>query len=157
MNLQHVADFIALVKDPAEFEKKLKMLQEEQDRLNMAIETIGKASKLDALRKTVEKRQVELEQEFEYKNKLIEDQLKMQLDNIEKANAILKEERQKVQEQLHLAEQKLEEAKKIQESFQGREKELRKLEEEAVRKQAKLDSQVTEYTIKLDKLKSVML
>ena len=157
MNLQHVADFIALVKDPAEFEKKLKMLQEEQDRLNMAIETIGKASKLDALRKTVEKRQVELEQEFEYKNKLIEDQLKMQLDNIEKANAILKEERQKVQEQLHLAEQKLEEAKKIQESFQGREKELRKLEEEAVRKQAKLDSQVAEYTIKLDKLKSVML
>lgn len=38
----YCADFIDLVKNPVEFEKKLKILKDEQDRLNTAIETIEK-------------------------------------------------------------------------------------------------------------------
>ena len=98
MNLQHIADFIDLVKNPVEFEKKLKILKDEQDRLNTAIETIGKATELDSLRKAVERQKVKLEQEYQMKNKEVEDNLKLALNNIEKANLDVKEEWKKMEE-----------------------------------------------------------
>ena len=156
MNLQHIADFIDLVKNPVEFEKKLKILKDEQDRLNTAIETIGKATELDSLRKAVERQKVKLEQEYQMKNKEVEDNLKLALNNIEKANLDVKEEWKKVNEQVRISEQKLEQATRLQESFQGRDKELRKLEAEAAEKQSMLDTQIAEYAIKIEKLRSVM-
>mgnify|MGYP003592631091 FL=1 len=156
MNLQHIADFIDLVKNPVEFEKKLKILKDEQDRLNTAIETIGKATELDSLRKAVERQKVKLEQEYQMKNKEVEDNLKLALNNIEKANLDVKEEWKKVNEKVRISEQKLEQATRLQETFQGRDKELRKLEAEAAKKQSMLDTQIAEYAIKIEKLRSVM-
>ena len=156
MNLQHIADFIDLVKNPVEFEKKLKILKDEQDRLNTAIETIGKATELDSLRKAVERQKVKLEQEYQMKNKEVEDNLKLALNNIEKANLDVKEEWKKVNEQVRISEQKLEQATRLQETFQGRDNELRKLEAEAAKKQSMLDTQIAEYAIKIEKLRSVM-
>ena len=50
MNIQDVADFISLVKDPSKFERHLKQLVDEQDRLKAVIETVGKVEEIESIK-----------------------------------------------------------------------------------------------------------
>ena len=50
MNIQDVADFIDLVKNPAKFERHLKQLVDEQDRLKAVIETVGKVEEIESIK-----------------------------------------------------------------------------------------------------------
>ncbi len=156
MNLQHVADFLDLVKDPQKYEQVLKRLQDEQARLNAAIETVGKASELDKLRKEVEVRSETLQKEFEATIISAEKRLKAQFEVAAETQAIADKTKDEAEKALANAQLKLEEAKALGESFDGRDKALRKQEEELVRRQAKLDSQIAEYNDRLNKLRSVM-
>ena len=64
MNIQDIADFLDLVKNPVKYEERLQALKDEQGRLNAVIETVGKASELDKLRKEVEKEREQLQADF---------------------------------------------------------------------------------------------
>lgn len=157
MNLQHVADFLDLVSNPEKYQVALKNLQEEQARLNAAIETVGKASELDKLRKTVEKQAEKLEQEFIKRVSAAE---KLQQDKFVSAVAAQKlaDETKETADKLYAEAQLIRtNAENLAKSFDGRDKALRQAEEYAVRKQAKLDTLIEEYNAKLNKLRSVMV
>ena len=63
MNIQDVADFISLVKDPAKFESYLTQLVEEQNRLKAVIETIGQVEEIEAIKIAIKKQALIAEQQ----------------------------------------------------------------------------------------------
>ena len=156
MNLQHIADFLDLVNDPAKYEAVLKRLQEEQARLNAAIETVGKASELDKLRKSVEKKAADDEEKFIEKVGSAEKRLAKQFEIAASAQATADTAREEAEKMLADAQRIRNEAVDMKNSFDGRDKALRTAEEQLKQRQAKLDSMIEEYNEKLAKLRSVM-
>ena len=156
MNLQHVADFLDLVKDPAKYEVVLTRLQEEQARLNAVIETVGKASELDQLRKSVEKKAAKDEEDFIKKVEAAEQRLAKQFEVAASAQASADKVREEAEKMLADAQRTNNEAVDLKNSFDGRDKTLRAAEEQIKQRQAKLDSLIEEYNEKLAKLRSVM-
>jgi len=156
MNLQDVANFLDLVNNPEKYNKVLKNLQEEQGRLNAAIETVGKASELDQLRKQVEKEQEENKATFERTVKDAETRLELRFlvaaDAQKSADATLAEANSLLIE----SQQKEQQAKELAASFEGRDKALRANEELVKQRQAKLDGLIEEYNEKVAKLRAVM-
>lgn len=156
MNLQHIADFLDLVSDPAKYQAVLKRLQEEQARLNAAIETVGKASELDKLRKSVEKKAADDEQEFINKVGSAEKRLEKQFEAAASAQVSADKTREEAEKMLAEAQRTNNEAVALKNSFEGRDKALRTAEEQLKQRQTKLDSMIEEYNEKLAKLRSVM-
>jgi len=156
MNLQDIADFIDLVKNPAKYETVLKRFQDEQGRLNAAIETVGKASELDKLRKSVEKEAEKNEAAYVEKVKAAEARLEAQFVIAAAAQTTADEANETARALLSEAQVTKEDALKLQASFEGRDKSLSKSEESLKQRQAKAESLIVEYNEKLAKLRSVM-
>lgn len=157
MNLQNVADFLDLVTNPEKYQAVLVRLQEEQARLNAAIETVGKASELDKLRKDVEKKAAKNELEFVDKVKAAEQRLEQKFDIAASAQASADKTKEEADKMLAEAQRVANEANTLKNSFEGRDKALRQAEEMLARRQAKLDGLVEEYNAKIAKLRSVMV
>lgn len=156
MNIQDIADFIDLVKNPAKYERVLKNIQDEQNRLLEVIATVGKASELDKLRKEVIAQKEQNEKELQTKVAEATARLEVQFQVAAETQKVADELKDQSEKAIANAQIKIDEAKKLGESFEGRDKALRKQEEELTRRQAKLDSQIAEYNEKLAKLRSVM-
>lgn len=73
MNIQDVADFLDLVKNPDKYTALLKSLVDEQERLNAVAETVVKVSAFDKEKK-----------KFESEKNKIEKQLQVSLEELEK-------------------------------------------------------------------------
>lgn len=157
MNIQDIADFIDLVKNPVKYEKVLSNIKDEQDRLNAVIATVGKASELDKLRKEVEKERDQLQVDFvkataerdAYVTKEVDLLLAKRKEaelTLEKANALIVE-----------ANTKTEAAKELANSFAGRDKAVRQAEQSIEIRQKQLDALIAEYNEKITKLRSVMV
>jgi chromosome segregation ATPase len=156
MNLQHIADFLDMVSNPEKYQAVLQRLQEEQARLNAAIETVGKASELDKLRKDVEKKAEQFEQDFIKRISSAEKRLESKFElaaEAQKSADLVKETADKLYAEAQVVKSN---AESLAQSFEGRDKSLRQAEDLVVRRQAKLDNLVQEYNAKIEKLRSVM-
>lgn len=156
MNLQNVADFLDLVQNPAKYAEVLKRLQEEQARLNAAIETVGKASELDKLRKSVEKKAADDEEVFKTKVADAEQRLKIQFEVAASAQASADKTKEEAQVLLANAQRTSDEALALKQSFEGRDKAITAMETLVKQRQAKAEALISEYNEKVAKLRSVM-
>lgn len=156
MNIQDISDFLDLVKNPDKYAAALQTLKEEQERLNEVIATVGKASELDKLRKAVDKQKQSLETDFQSRVVTFEQQCVITQKSLEK-------QKQEVAEQKDAAIKAEQEAVAIKtraealaNSFAGREKVLRKAEEDIAQRAKEVSAMQVEYNEKLAKLRSVM-
>lgn len=156
MNIQDIADFLDLVKNPAKYERVLSNIKAEQDRLNAVIETVGKASELDKLRKEVETKADTLNSEY---SKKVEDLEKSYIRKTKKAESLAVDLEQKLAQaakELEVAVNKQRAAEELANSFAGRDKKLKEQEELVANLREELKASVSEYNDKLSKLRSVM-
>lgn len=156
MNIQDIADFLDLVKNPAKYERVLSNIKAEQDRLNAVIETVGKASELDKLRKEVETKADTLNNDYAKK---IEDLEKSYVRKTKKAESLASDLEQKLAQaakELEVAVNKQRAAEDLANSFTGRDKKLKEQEELVANLREELKASVSEYNEKLSKLRSVM-
>jgi len=156
MNIQDIADFLDLVKNPSKYEALLQRLQDEQGRLAASIATVGKASELDKLRKEVEAKAEKLAKDFETKEEALTKQVEQEI----KIFKVKQENLQATQERSEKASQEAQAAtraaKELAESFSGRDKALRAREDQVATQQLNLNALVSEYEDKVAKLRSVM-
>ena len=156
MNMQDIADFISLVKDPEKFEKALKEMQEEQDRWKAVVATVGKASELDSLRKKLEKETAKKLLELDAKIADVDiasKQSEAQTQQLRQALQLEVSKMNRMQNEAFVAEVK---AKELQASFSGRDKVLRVEEARVAELQTSLGNSLREYEEKLAKLRTVM-
>lgn len=156
MNLQDIANFIDLVNNPDKYAQVLKNLRDEQDRLNAAIETVGKASELDKLRKQVEKEREENKTTLENKVKDAEMRLDMKFKVASDAQKTADVSQEIANKALQEAQSKEKQAKELAASFEGRDKKLRQQEDLVAKQREELATLVAEYNAKVDKLRAVM-
>lgn len=156
MNIQDIADFLDLVKNPDKFQKYVDTLKEEQVRLNAAIETVGKASELDTLRKQVEKQQAKLEKVYQTKQDAQDTEYKSKLDAVAELQTKAETEFARARTTLAEANQLKATSDEIIKGFSQRDKELRKQEQFVENLKNELATSVAEYNEKLAKLRSVM-
>lgn len=157
MNIQDIADFLDLVKNPAKYERVLSNIKAEQDRLNTVIETVGKASELDKLRKEVETKADTLNNDYAKK---VEDLEKSYVRKTKKAESLASDLEQKLAQaakELEVAVNKQRAAEDLANSFTGRDKKLKEQEELVANLREELKASVSEYNDKLSKLRSVMV
>ena len=156
MNIQDIADFLDLVKNPAKYERVLSNIKAEQDRLNTVIETVGKASELDKLRTEVETKADTLNNDYAKK---VEDLEKSYVRKTKKAESLAIELEQKLAQaakEIEVAINKQCAAEDLANSFTGRDKKLKEQEELVANLREELKASVSEYNEKLSKLRSVM-
>ena len=157
MNIQDVADFIDLVKNPTKFEAALKIMKDEQARLTAVIETVGAVADIEKIRKETEKKAAKLESIYEEKNATFEAAKKTLEDKLALSTALSLEELKK--NKLAGDDLRVKEAayKKKQAELVTREQLLVNLEAVATEKEAKLNAMLVEYDEKIAKLKAVMV
>lgn len=156
MNIQDISDFLDLVKNPDKYAKALQDLKDEQERLNEVVATVGKASELDKLRKAVDKQKQSLEADFQNRVVTFEQQCvvtqksleKQKQDVAEQKDAAIKAEQEAIAIKTR--------AEALASSFAGREKILRKAEEDVAQRAKEVSAMQVEYNEKLAKLRSVM-
>jgi len=157
MNIQDIADFIDLVKNPAKYEQVLKNLAEEKERLNAVVETVGKASELDKLRKAVEAKAATLESEFATKTTEQDKSYQIRVKKAENLQERLEVALEKAAKATQEAEEKMVTAQTLAASFATRDKAITNAEAEITAKQTELTALIAEYNEKIAKLKSVMV
>ena len=157
MNIQDVADFISLVKDPAKFESYLTQLVEEQNRLKAVIETIGQVEEIEAIKIAIKKQALIAEQQqADLLAKIQQDRLKEST-----AATVALAETKATQEKYRIL---LQELQQTQQETKALNIQAKKREKDLVRKQAELQEKLTnvealklELEDRLAKLKAVMV
>ena len=156
MNIQDIADFLDLVKNPVKYEERLQALKDEQGRLNAVIETVGKASELDKLRKEVEKERDQLQADFLKATQERDKYVEREVQILAQKKREYEDATVRATELAVSAEAKLHSAQELADSFSGREKILRQGEDGLRVRQEQLDALISEYNEKVAKLRSVM-
>ena len=156
MNIQDIADFLDLVKNPVKYEERLQALKDEQGRLNAVIETVGKASELDKLRKEVEKEREQLQADFLKATQERDKYVEREVQILSQKKREYEDATVRATELAVSAEAKLRSAQELADSFSGREKVLRQNEDGLRVRQEQLDALISEYNEKVAKLRSVM-
>lgn len=157
MNIQDVADFISLVKDPAKFESYLTQLVEEQNRLKAVIETIGQVEEIEAIKIAIKKQALIAEQQqADLLAKIQQDRLKEST-----AATVALAETKATQEKYRILLQELQanekETKALNTQAKKREKDLENKQTELQETLAATEKVKLEYEERLTKLKSVMV
>ena len=157
MNIQDVADFISLVKDPAKFERHLKQLVDEQDRLKAVIETVGKVEEIESIKAQIQlTEQKELQKQQALLAKYEQERTKEAV-----SAAILQEEtrltREKYQNLLQELQANEKETKALNTQAKKREKDLENKQTELQETLAATERVKLDYEERLTKLKSVMV
>lgn len=157
MNIQDIADFLDLVKNPVKYEERLQALKDEQGRLNAVIETVGKASELDKLRKEVEKEREQLQADFLKATQERDKYVEREVQILSQKKLEYEDATARATELAVSAEAKLRSAQELADSFSGREKVLRQSEDGLRVRREQLDALISEYNEKVAKLRSVMV
>lgn len=157
MNIQDVADFISLVKDPAKFESYLTQLVEEQNRLKAVIETIGQVEEIEAIKIAIKKQALIAEQQqADLLAKIQQDRLKEST-----AATVALAETKATQEKYKILLQELQanekETKALNIQAKKREKDLENKQTELQETLAATEKVKLDYEERLTKLKSVMV
>ena len=124
MNIQDVADFLDLVKNPDKYTAMLQGLVDEQKRLNDVAETVVKVSAFDKEKKKFESEKAKMEKQLETAMAEIEETKKSLAEKaiqMEKTNQAIKEENEIWNKQLS---EKLAYADQLTAELKKKEKEL---------------------------------
>ena len=157
MNIQDIADFIDLIKNPDKYDKLLKDLVDEQERLTAVIKTVGDVAEIESIKTQIklDEKQAILDREA-ILTKIEQDRVK---ENV--ATTVLQSDLQATRTKYQTLYQDLQEK-------EAETKELNKLakkrEKDLVSKQAELQEKLTnvealklELEDRLAKLKAVMV
>ena len=157
MNIQDIADFIDLIKNPEKYDKLLKDLVDEQERLTAVIKTVGDVAEIESIKTQIklDEKQAILDREA-ILTKIEQDRVKENLATTV-LQADLQATRTKYQTLYQDLQEKEAETKELNQLAKKREKDL-------VRKQAELQEKLTnvealklELEDRLAKLKAVMV
>ena len=156
MNFESISTFLDLVQNPAKYQAALQALKDEQERLNAVIETVGKASELDSLRKKVEKEANKTtkylqDREDQLREKEQEADLRISKREADLQELISNVERIRVEAELHVAQ-----AEETVKSYVQREKEIRAAEDSIKVQRVELEQRERAVDAKLSKLRSVL-
>jgi len=157
MNIQDVADFLDLVKNPAKYEKALQNLKDEQGRLTAVIETVGKVSEINTLLKQAQDKEIKLEAEYKNKSNAVEKQAEEDVLVIGSMKAKLQAELDQSSKVAEDLANQTKEMAKLRSNLTKREKALATSEAITKATQESLDVMVKEYEEKIAKLRSVMV
>ena len=157
MNIQDVADFISLVKDPSKFERHIKQLVDEQDRLKAVIETVGKVEEIESIKAQIQlTEQKELQKQQALLAKYEQERTKEAVSAaiLQEETRLTREKYQTLLQELQATEKEIKalniQAKKRDKDLENKQTELK--ETLAATERVKLD-----YEERLPKLKSVMV
>lgn len=156
MNIQDIADFIDLVKNPAKYERVLQNLKEEQGRLTAVIETVGKVSEIDSILKQTQTKEARLEANYTTKLAAIEKQSVEDAATYSKLKATVRAELEQLNKQAEELANKNKEQVKLAADLTKREKALVGKETTLASTQEGLNVLVKEYEDKVNKLRAVM-
>ena len=157
MNIQDVADFISLVKDPAKFESYLTQLVEEQNRLKAVIETVGQVEEIEAIKIAIKKQAILAEQQqADLLAKIQQDRLK-ESTAATIALAETKATKEKYSVLLQELQQTQQETKSLNAQAKKQEADLQKKQKELQDKLVAVDALKVEYDDRVAKLKAVMV
>ena len=157
MNIQDVAEFIDLVKNPDKYDKLLKDLVDEQDRLKAVIKTVGDVAEIESIKTQIklDEKQAILDREAILK-KIEQDRVK---ENVATTvlQADLQATRTKYQTLYQDLQEKEAETKELNKLAKKREKDLVSKQAELQEKLTNVEALKLELEDRLAKLKAVMV
>ena len=157
MNIQDIADFIDLIKNPDKYDKLLKDLVDEQERLTAVIKTVGDVSEIESIKTQIklDEKQAILDREAILK-KIEQDRVK---ENVATTvlQADLQATRTKYQTLYQDLQEKEAETKELNKLAKKREKDLVSKQAELQEKLANVEALKLELEDRLAKLKAVMV
>ena len=157
MNIQDIADFIDLVKNPDKYDKLLKDLVDEQERLTAVIKTVGDVTEIESIKTQIklDEKQAILDREAILK-KIEQDRVK---ENVATTvlQADLQATRTKYQTLYQDLQEKEAETKELNQLAKKREKDLVRKQAELQEKLANVEALKLELEDRLAKLKAVMV
>ena len=157
MNIQDVAEFINLVKNPDKYDKLLKDLVDEQDRLKAVIKTVGDVAEIESIKTQIklDEKQAILDREA-ILTKIEQDRVK---ENVATTvlQADLQATRTKYQTLYQDLQEKEAETKELNKLAKKREKDLVSKQAELQEKLTNVEALKLELEDRLAKLKAVMV
>ena len=157
MNIQDIADFIDLVKNPDKYDKLLKDLVDEQERLTAVIKTVGDVTEIESIKTQIklDEKQAILDREAILK-KIEQDRVK---ENVATTvlQADLQATRTKYQTLYQDLQEKEAETKELNKLAKKREKDLVSKQAELQEKLTNVEALKLELEDRLAKLKAVMV
>jgi chromosome segregation ATPase len=156
MNIQDIADFLDLVKNPNKYEKALQNLKDEQARLTAVIETVGKVVEIDKLLKQAREKESKLEAKYDDMFKVVEKKAKETAASASDLQAKIKKDQEQAAKVTGDLALKAKEMDTLRSELTKREKELVSKEVAAKNAQDTLDALILEYEAKVAKLRAVM-
>ena len=157
MNIQDVAEFIDLIKNPDKYDKLLKDLVDEQERLTAVIKTVGDVTEIESIKTQIklDEKQAILDREAILK-KIEQDRVK---ENVATTvlQADLQATRTKYQTLYQDLQEKEAETKELNKLAKKREKDLVSKQAELQEKLTNVEALKLELEDRLAKLKAVMV
>ena len=157
MNIQDIADFIDLIKNPDKYDKLLKDLVDEQDRLKAVIKTVGDVAEIESIKTQIklDEKQAILDREA-ILTKIEQDRVK---ENVATTvlQADLQATRTKYQTLYQDLQEKEAETKELNKLAKKREKDLVSKQAELQEKLTNVEALKLELEDRLAKLKAVMV
>ena len=157
MNIQDIADFIDLIKNPDKYDKLLKDLVDEQERLKAVIKTVGDVAEIESIKTQIklDEKQAILDREA-ILTKIEQDRVKENLATTV-LQADLQATRTKYQTLYQDLQEKEAETKELNQLAKKREKDLVRKQAELQEKLANVEALKLELEDRLAKLKAVMV
>ena len=157
MNIQDIADFIDLIKNPDKYDKLLKGLVDEQERLTAVIKTVGDVAEIESIKTQIklDEKQAILDREA-ILTKIEQDRVKENLATTV-LQADLQATRTKYQTLYQDLQEKEAETKELNQLAKKREKDLVRKQAELQEKLANVEALKLELEDRLAKLKAVMV
>lgn len=157
MNIQDIADFIDLIKNPDKYDKLLKDLVDEQERLTAVIKTVGDVTEIESIKTQIklDEKQAILDREA-ILTKIEQDRVK---ENVATTilQADLQATRTKYQTLYQDLQEKEAETKELNKLAKKREKDLVSKQAELQEKLTNVEALKLELEDRLAKLKAVMV
>lgn len=157
MNIQDIADFIDLIKNPDKYDKLLKDLVDEQERLTAVIKTVGDVAEIESIKTQIklDEKQAILDREA-ILTKIEQDRVK---ENVATTalQADLQATRTKYQTLYQDLQEKEAETKELNKLAKKREKDLVSKQAELQEKLTNVEALKLELEDRLAKLKAVMV
>ena len=157
MNIQDIADFIDLIKNPDKYDKLLKDLVDEQERLTAVIKTVGDVAEIESIKTQIklDEKQAILDREAILR-KIEQDRVK---ENVATTvlQADLQATRTKYQTLYQDLQEKEAETKELNKLAKKREKDLVSKQAELQEKLTNVEALKLELEDRLAKLKAVMV
>lgn len=156
MNIQDIADFLDLVKNPKKYEAALTDLKAENDRQQAVLATITNAKNLDAWKKELDKREATLETNYQSRVASLDTEVTAKKAELDASLAAAKKSQGDNAELV--AKNKEKEKLLVEREKVVAEKEFVLDRDQKIvnERSAQLNAQIAEYEDKLSKLKAVM-